>query len=105
MLLRPHGDVHKGRDSRGGEGDGASRSPGTRAPLFPARAVTWDAPPPGFEPGTLPPLKSPPPGGETVTSLFSWAISIAVVCVPHLSHTCSCIVFPLLGISHLVCIL
>ena len=28
---------------------------------------------------------------KTVTSLFRWAISIAVVCVPHLSHTRSCI--------------
>ena len=45
------------------------------------------------------PLQSPPPGGgggETVTSLFRQAISIAAVCVPHLSHTGSCIAFPLL---------
>ena len=51
-----------------------------------------------------PPLKSPPPGeGETITSLFCWAI--AVVYVPHLSRTRSCIAFPLLRISHLCVIL
>ena len=57
-----------------------------------------------------PPSKSPPPpcnppppqgGGENVTSLFCSAISVAMVCVPHLSHTRSCIAFPLLRISHL----
>ena len=64
---------------------------------------------------TPPPLQSPPfatsPSpcnpfpppweGETITSLFCKAISIAVVCVPHLYHTRSCIAFPLLQISHL----
>ena len=39
-------------------------------------------------------------GGGTVTSLFCWAISVAMVCVPHLSHTRCCIAFPLLQISH-----
>ena len=57
-----------------------------------------------------PPPRNPPPplqslplpgGGETVISLFCWAISIAVVSVPHLSHTCFRIVSPLLRISHL----
>ena len=48
------------------------------------------------------PVPDPPPGGgESVGSLFCWATSIAVVCVPHLSHTRSCIAFPLLRISHL----
>jgi len=47
----------------------------------------------------------PPLGGETVTSLFCQAISIAVFCVPHLSHTRPCIAFPSLQISQCVCIL
>ena len=32
------------------------------------------------------PLQPPPPQGGTVTTLFCKAISIAAVCVPHLSH-------------------
>ena len=52
-----------------------------------------------FLPHTPPPLQSPPGGGGT--SLFCWAISVAVVCVPHLSHTRSCIALPFLQISHL----
>ena len=49
----------------------------------------------------VPSLQSPPPpGGETVISLFCYAISIAGICSP-LSHIRSCIAFPLLPISHL----
>ena len=50
-----------------------------------------------FPPSTSihpPPFAIPPLGGETVISLFCLAISIAVVYVPHLSHTRSCIAFP-----------
>ena len=39
-----------------------------------------------------PPIENPPP---PITLLFCWAISIAVVCVPH------CMALPLLRISHL----
>ena len=58
-------------------------------------------PPLEIPPSPLAICPHPPLGGETVTSLFCQAISIAVVCVPHLSHTRSCIAFPLLRISHL----
>ena len=48
------------------------------------------------------PLRSPPPPPrETVTSMFFWLTSIALVCVAHLLYTWPCIAFPLLQINHL----
>ena len=49
-------------------------------------------------------LMYPPPFAtpkKTVPSLFCDAISIALVCVPQLSHTRCCLAFPSLQISHL----
>ena len=48
-----------------------------RATVVYARLNEWTTVPP-----PPPALQSHPPGRETVTSLFCWAISIAVVCVP-----------------------
>ena len=49
-----------------------------------------------------PPLQSPPRSGETVTSLFCQATSIARgLCSPFVTDTRSYIAFPLLRISHL----
>ena len=51
-----------------------------------------------------PPLQSPPPTRETVTSMFFWLTCIVLVCVAHLVYTWPCIAFPLLRIKHL-CVL
>ena len=66
--------------------------PFTNPPPPPAQVQPCQARASGLPSFLFPPL--PPSRGETVTSLFCGAISIAVVCVPHLPHTRSGIAFP-----------
>ena len=50
---------------------------------------------------TPPPLQSPPPTRETVTSMSFYLTCIVLVCVAHVLYAWPCIAFPLLQIKHL----
>ena len=85
------------------DGMGASR----RSQFIDILHVLWPGlrlVPPPLESSPLaisPPCNPPPPEGDRHFTVLLGNIYFAVVCVPHLSHTRSCIAFPLLRFSHL----